>query len=85
MQVFAAVLSSLSLHSAQWAQRTRPLDPKLAVAALECEFEEVSLAKARREDGVPLENARALSACSSGGRRQILRVGRITSGAACEV
>ena len=47
-----------------------------------CDFVQVSLAKARREDGVPLENARALAACSSGGRRQILRVGRIMSGAA---
>ena len=84
VQVFAAVLSSLGLHSPTWAERVRPLDPTLAVAALECEFEEVSLAKARREDGVPLENARALAACSSGGRRQILRVGRIMSGGGCD-
>lgn len=84
VQVFAAVLSSLGLES-KWAERVaRPLDPALAVAALECEFEEVSLAKARREDGVPLENARALAACSSGGRRQILRVGRIMSGGGCD-
>eukprot|EP00913_Durusdinium_trenchii_P020135 g18922.t1 len=84
VQVFAAVLASLGLHSSWAAKRVRPLDPKLEVAALECEFEEVSLAKARREDGVPLENARALAACSSGGRRQILRVGRITSGGGCD-
>ncbi|CAE7196865.1 nma111, partial [Symbiodinium sp. CCMP2456] len=82
VQVFAAVLASLGLPlQGSWAGKRGPaVDPTLAVAALECEFEEVSLAKARREDGVPLENARALAACSSGGRRHILRVGRITSG-----
>mmetsp|Transcript_77663 Transcript_77663/g.186317 ORF Transcript_77663/g.186317 Transcript_77663/m.186317 type:complete len:1086 (-) Transcript_77663:243-3500(-) len=84
VQVFSAVLSSLGLRPKWAAKLGRPIDPKLSVAALECEFEEVSLAKARREDGVPLENARALAACSSGGRRQILRVGRITSGGGCD-
>ncbi|CAE6955437.1 NMA111, partial [Symbiodinium sp. KB8] len=86
VQVFAAVLASLGLPlQGSWAGKRGPaVDPTLAVAALECEFEEVSLAKARREDGVPLENARALAACSSGGRRHILRVGRITSGGGCD-
>jgi len=61
----------LSLHEAK-------------VPALDCEFEELSLAKARRYHGMSLESTRELATNSSDGRRQVLMVSRVTAGGACD-
>lgn len=63
--------SPLPLHSAR-------------VPALDCEFEELSLAKARRYHGMPVESTRELAASCSDGRRQVLMVSRVTTGGACD-
>lgn len=62
---------ALSLHAAQ-------------VPAIDCEFDEISLAKARRDFGMSLESTRELAASCSDGRRQVLMVSRVTSGGACD-
>jgi len=54
------------------------------VPAIDVEFEELSLAKARRYHGMSLESTRELAASCSDGRRQVLMVSRVTSGGACD-
>jgi len=49
------------------------------VPALDCEFEELSLAKARRYHGMRLEQAEG---CSKDGRRSVLLLSRVTTGGA---
>ncbi|CAE8581024.1 unnamed protein product [Polarella glacialis] len=57
----------------------------LTVATLECEFQELSLAKALRYHGMSLECAKELAAsCCESGRRQVLTVSRITAGGTCD-
>eukprot|EP00927_Polykrikos_kofoidii_P072471 TRINITY_DN68587_c0_g1_i1.p1 TRINITY_DN68587_c0_g1~~TRINITY_DN68587_c0_g1_i1.p1 ORF type:complete len:1221 (+),score=175.31 TRINITY_DN68587_c0_g1_i1:79-3663(+) len=60
------------------------LMPSIKVPALDCEFEEISVAKARRYHGMSSESARELVGCCSHGRRQALMVSRVTAGGECD-
>mmetsp|Transcript_22583 Transcript_22583/g.52603 ORF Transcript_22583/g.52603 Transcript_22583/m.52603 type:complete len:1114 (+) Transcript_22583:59-3400(+) len=85
-QVLIGMLTTLGLRgsSVPSSPSTPLLTPAWKVPVLGCEFEELSLAKARRDHGMPLDSARELVASCSVGRRQVLRVSRITSGGQCD-
>jgi len=67
-----------------FGEPTRP--PSLlhlsTVPALDCEFEELSLAKARRYHGMSLDHTNELRVKCCDGRRQVMLVSRVTAGGA---
>mmetsp|Transcript_11262 Transcript_11262/g.26579 ORF Transcript_11262/g.26579 Transcript_11262/m.26579 type:complete len:1017 (+) Transcript_11262:1-3051(+) len=81
--VLLGLLRPLGLLGGLGPEAPLPLH-EAQVPALDCEFEELSLAKARRYHGMSLESTRELAASCSDGRRQVLMVSRVTTGGACD-
>eukprot|EP00929_Paragymnodinium_shiwhaense_P101545 TRINITY_DN64701_c0_g1_i1.p1 TRINITY_DN64701_c0_g1~~TRINITY_DN64701_c0_g1_i1.p1 ORF type:complete len:1087 (+),score=246.26 TRINITY_DN64701_c0_g1_i1:172-3432(+) len=82
-QVVAGILGMIGLGPSGWSGPVSSL-ANVQLPALDCEFEEVSVAKARRYHGMPADVAKEILAHCSAGRRQALMVSRVTAGGECD-
>jgi len=84
VQVLGGLLSSLGLSANGVTGPDLLKIPMMQVPTLDCEFEELSLAKARRDRGMSPEYARELATSCAFGRRQALMVSRVTTEGLCD-